>query len=89
MAGCYREKSWLQVKLTSRSSLDVRLSIVDLIMNPELASFLTLSNKVNDIAAGVVLKSGEAFECLFELDVKEKPAEFSVSSESLSEAAEA
>lgn len=82
MICAYKEKSWLQVKLTSQSIRDVKLNLVDLKINPDYENFLTLTQSVANLSDSpdefITLKQGEQYECLFELTLKEKPVEQSL-----------
>jgi hypothetical protein len=85
MVATYNERTWLQAKLTSTSIRDVRLNLVELQMNPEFESFIKLVQKVSNLEDGIVLKTGESFECLFEIDVGNIPDEESLTSSIMGE----
>ena len=54
-------------------------------MNPEFSSFIKLIQQVTNLKESIVLKTGESFECLFEIEVGDMPNDESLTSAILGE----
>lgn len=61
MVGTYQEEAWLKVKLSSTSLRDVKLTMVDMFINPEYNSFIQKVEKIDLLnnEDPIVLKNGE------------------------------